>query len=95
MDKIGRPKTDILYPSNFDIRDGVKQLQDKYITIWREILENSEKLSFYWEIKSNYEPENYLITATDNLLIERGPHGIALQNYQGKNIYVQSAQNVD
>ena len=28
LDKIGRPKTYILYPFNFDIRDGVKQLQD-------------------------------------------------------------------
>ena len=87
LDKIGRPKTVILYPSNFNIRDGVKQLRDKYITIQREILENSEKLSFYREIKSNYKPENYLISVKNisfrkeltqlrvsnhNLLIERG-----------------------
>ena len=42
LDKIGRPKSDILYPSKFNIRTGVKHLQDKYITIWREKLANSE-----------------------------------------------------
>ena len=62
LDKIGKTKTDILYRSNFNIRDSVKQLQHKYITIWREIMENSEKLSFYRGIKSNYETENYLIS---------------------------------
>ena len=87
LDKMGRPKSDILYPSKFNIRTGIKQLQDKYITIWREKLENSEKLRFYSEIKSNYEYENYLESVENisfrkeltklrisnhNLLIERG-----------------------
>ena len=108
LDKIGRPKTDISHPSNFNIRDGVKQLQDKYITIWREILENSEKLSFYREIKSNYEPKTILYQlktisfrkeltklriSNHNLLIERGRY--CSPKLPRKNLYVHTAQYVD
>ena len=49
LEKIGRSTTDI-------------SCQDKNITMWRTKVENSEKLNFYKEIKSNYKPENYLMS---------------------------------
>ena len=87
MNNIGRPKTEKLYPSNFNLGNGVKQLQNKYIALWRRKLKNSEKFNFYRKVKSNYEPENYLRSVRNilfrkeltkqrisnrNLLIERG-----------------------
>ena len=56
LEKIGRSTTDISCPFNFNIS------QDKNITMWRTKVENSEKLNFYKEIKSNYKPENYLMS---------------------------------
>ena len=58
LHNIGRPTTEILYPLSFNINNGVNQLKEKYINLWRQKLQNSEKLSFYKEIKMKYEPEN-------------------------------------
>ena len=87
LHNIGRPKTEILYPLNFNINNGVNKLKEKYINLWRQKLQNSEKLSFYKEIKIKYEPENYLMSernisfrkevtklriSNHDLMIERG-----------------------
>ena len=43
----------------------VTTLKDNYINKWRSKLENSEKLIFYKEIKTKYEPEGYLSSQTN------------------------------
>ena len=43
----------------------VIHLKDNYIDKWRLKLENSEKLIFYKEIKTKYEPEGYFSSQTN------------------------------
>ena len=57
--------SDTLSPQNFSLNNIVSTLKDNYINKWRSKLENSEKLIFYKDIKTKYEPEGYLSSQTN------------------------------
>ena len=42
------------------IKQYVDLMQKKYITYWNHTLQHSQKLNFYYKIKTNYSPSVYL-----------------------------------
>ena len=57
--------SDIFSPQNFSLNNIVCTVKDNCINNWRSKLENSEKIIFYKEIKTKYEPEGYLSPQTN------------------------------